>query len=251
MDDRGRKVHSKGAAIDGNYGVGHGECFNPSPSELIIGSPRSTMLHTLSTQYDHSVPTTLPLGPSLLSLVRQDLHLRLNLADVVMITAKVTNPALGTRTETALVRGDEAPIASEQATIFFGLAVWISLFTSLPIAECHLLKLQNFVSLAANTSEVASPSTRPFQAILKVPAFHFPPNPLLSRGDRRGFHNLGSHEGCSIGSSFNPSYFALVAWVKDISKDCLGMNYFMVNLVVVLIHVLRSATLRKRSITCV
>ena len=184
-------------------------------------------------------------GPSLLSLVRQDLHLRLSLAGVVMIATKVASPALVTLTEATLVRSNEVPVASEQATILFGLTVWISPFTSTPITVFHLPKLQNFVSPVANTSGVAGPSLRPFQVVLKVPTcFIFssiswrPPGASSQRRFAQGML-------LRVGSSLNPSFLALVAWVKDISKVRLCMNYFVVTRVVVIIHVLRSATLRK------
>ena len=66
--------------------------------------------------------------------MRQDLRLHLNLADVVMIATKVTNPAFVSLFEATHVRGDEAPVLLSKQMMFFGLAVWISTFTSIPIA---------------------------------------------------------------------------------------------------------------------
>ena len=172
------------------------------------------MPHPLSTQYGPSVPSILPLGPSLLSLMRQDLPLRLNLASVVMIATKVTNPALVSLIEATYVRGDEAPGASEQANDVLrscNLDQYLNFHTNHHNLVCHLPKLRNFVSCCHyKQRQLAHPRT-----IIRCPqviARFISLRTLPSHGDRRGWlHNLSSHEGCSVGLQFHPSSFALLA----------------------------------------
>ena len=120
--------------------------------------------------------------------MRQDLRLHLNLADVVMIATKVTNPAFVSLFEATHVRGDEAPVPSEQANDVLrscGLDQYLHFHTN-----CH-----NLVRQPAHPHDHSlSPSPR---------VIHFPPYPFhLMETAEGGFTTSVHTRGVLSGSSF-------------------------------------------------